>query len=101
MTTTVKKGVLIKNEKPISEKESKAELNNANKAATTQKVIVNRALKYRYPKGCTNTLARKTFRQKVRNALRKMERELDKLRGDDRRTQKEKIAQFMELNLAN
>lgn len=75
----------------------KAELDNANKAVVTQKVIVNRVLKYKYPKGCIDTLARKTFRQKTRNAMRKMAREIEKLKGDDRKAMKEKLAAFQEM----
>ena len=81
-------------------KEPKAELEKANKDVITQKVIVNRVLKYKYPKGCIDTLARKTFRQKTRNAIRKMGREIEKLKGEERKVLKEKLAAFLETNCA-
>ena len=65
------------------QKTPKESTEETNKKAITQKVIVHKELKYIYPKGCTNTLARKAFRQKVRNALRKMERDLKKLEGKE------------------
>ena len=103
---TKQKKVLKKAQIPAKEqkiapaKEAKKELDAANTAAVTQKVIVNRVLKYKYPKGCTDTLARKTFRQKTRNALRKMERELSKLHGEEKRTLKEKLDAFVATNLS-
>ena len=79
-------------------KEPKVELEKVNKDVITQKVIVNRVLKYKYPKGCIDTLTRKTFRQKTRNAIRKMGREIDKLHGDEKKALKEKLEAFMQLN---
>jgi len=70
------------------------------KKAITQKVIVNKVLKYVYPKGCTNTLDRKAFRQKVRNSLRKMERDLTKLKGDALKEAKEKFQAYQQTVLA-
>ena len=89
-----------KENKAILKKGSKEELESANKAAVTQKVIVNRVLKYKYPKGCTDTLSRKTFRQKTRNALRKMERELSKLHGEEKQTAKAKLDAFVSERLS-
>ena len=103
---TKKKKVLKKSQLPAKEtkvapaKETKKELDAANTAAVTQKVIVNRVLKYKYPKGCIDTLARKTFRQKTRNALRKMERELNKLHGEEKRALKEKLDAFVSEKLS-
>lgn len=71
------------------------------KKAITQKVIVHKELKYVYPKGCVDTLARKAFRQKVRNALRKMERDLTKLKGDALKEAKEKFQAYQQTVLAN
>lgn len=72
-------------------KVGKKNLEETNKEVVTQKVIINRKLKYIYPKGCTNTLARKAYRQKVRNMITKMESKISKLRGEDRRILKEKL----------
>lgn len=64
------------------------------KKVITQKVIVHRKLIYIYPKGCTDTLARKAFRQKVRNALRKMERNIAKLEGKEKKALEVKYSQY-------
>ena len=66
----------------------------------TQKVIVNRELKYVYPKGCIDTLARKAFRQKVRNALRKMERDSKKLEGKELKALEAKLVEYKNSVLA-
>ena len=70
---------------------AKTNLEKTNKKVTAQKVIVHRELKYRYPKGCVDTVARKAFRQKVRNTIRKMQRDMAKLKGEDRRVLKEQL----------
>ena len=72
-----------------------------NKKAITQKVIVNRELKYIYPKGCIETLKRKAFRQKVRNAIRKMERDLKDLKGKEYKTAESKLQSYIEGVLSN
>lgn len=70
------------------------------KKAITQKVIVNKELKYIYPKGCIATLDRKAFRQKVRNTLRKMERDLKKLEGKELKALEAKFATYQHEVLA-
>ena len=77
---------------------AKEKLEGTTKKVTLQKVITHRALDYIYPKGCTNTVARKAFRQMVRNGIRKMEREIAKLRGEDRRVLKTKMAEYIAEN---
>ena len=72
-------------------KVEKVNLEIKNKDVVTQKVIIHRNLKYIYPKGCIETLARKAYRQKVRNMVAKMEAKLSKLRGEDRRILKENL----------
>ena len=74
--------------------EAKQKLDDANKAAATQKVIVNRVLKYKYPRDCKDTLSRKAFRQKVRNKLRKIEREIAKTKGEERRVLKGELEAY-------
>lgn len=58
-------------------KQQKVEKAQAKKAI--QQTIVNRELKWLYPEDCTDTLSRKAFRQKVRNKIRKLERDILKL----------------------
>jgi len=60
------------------------DLKEKNKAVATQQVIINRKLKYKYPKDCTDTLERKSFRQKVRGARNKMLAQIAGLRGKDK-----------------
>ena len=73
-TTTPKKKVA----KPTAKNKK---LDVINKAAVTKQVITNRELKYIYPEGLTDATAegrsdRKKFRQKVRNTIRRMEKQL-------------------------
>ena len=77
--------------KPVKAPEK--ELEEVNKEATTQKVVINRELKYIYPKGMISTTERKAFRQKVRKKLERMEAKLAKLKGKERVAQKELIAE--------
>jgi len=90
-TVTVKKIV-----KPTTPKEEK--LTQKNKAIVTskaaQEIIIHRDLKYLYPKDCKDTLSRKSHRQKVRNTLRKMERELHGLKGEDKKNMQTKITEY-------
>lgn len=81
------------------EKNLTKKLTESNKAVTTQKVIVHRELKYKYPKGCNDTLARKAFRQKVRNAMRKIQREIKKLKGDEKIAKKAELIAYKEEKL--
>jgi len=85
--------------KKVVKKASKEALGETNKKVITQKVIMHRELKYIYPRGCKDTVLRKSFRQKVRNAIRKMERDIDKLKGADKRILKGKLATYMQESL--
>lgn len=44
-----------------------------------EQVISNREVIYKYPEGCTDTLAKKKFRQKVRNTINKLQLAMLKL----------------------
>lgn len=92
MTKTATK---TKTSKKVADpKSAKKNLDTTNKKVTVQKVTHTREVKYIYPKGCKDTVARKAFRQKTRNAIRKMEREVQKLKGEDRKAIKEELATF-------
>lgn len=93
MTTTTKKVV----KKPTK----KAKITEANKAATVQKVVVKRELKYQYPKGMVDTLARKSYRQKVRNTIRKMSRQIAKLKGEEKAALKQELEAYQAKHLVN
>jgi len=71
-----------------------------NKAVTLQKVIINRELKYIYPKECKDTLSRKAYRQKIRNSIKKMERNIGKIKGEERRIAKETLDVFLKEHVA-
>lgn len=81
-------------EKKVSKSDSNQELDNTNKKVTTQKVIIHRNLKYIYPRGCNDTVLRKAYRQKVRGHIERLEAEISKLRGEDRKTKKEELAEY-------
>ena len=80
--------------KPAVKEAAKEKLEKTTKKVTLQKVIIHRKLDYIYPKGCTNTVARKAFRQVVRNKIQQMELDIAKLRGEDRRVLKEKLTAY-------
>ena len=73
---------------------SKKKLTKANTAATTQKVVSRRELKYIYPKGMTDTLKRKAFRQKHRDAANKMELAISKLKGQEKKEKKVELDKY-------
>ena len=75
-------------------------LDATNKKVTVQKVIIHRELKYIYPKGCKETTARKAFRQKVRNSLRKFDRDIAKLKGADKKVLQAKYVEYQKEHLA-
>jgi len=86
--------------KILKKKVETTNLETKNKDATTQKVVINRKLKYIYPKGCIDTLKRKAYRQQVRNKIRGMEAEISKLRGEDRRILKAKLEEYAKEHLS-
>ena len=64
-----------KSAKVIKDKDKKIidEVTPVNKDNLIQEVISHREVKYIYPDDITDTLSRKSFRQKVRNQLNKLE----------------------------
>jgi hypothetical protein len=103
MTTTAT-GKSIKNSKidpkelndkikaKLAKKNILEDVKKVNKSTTLQQVITNRELKWKYPKDCIDTLARKAFRQKSRNKIRLLGRAIEK--AD--KTQKAKALKEME-----
>jgi len=73
----------------------KKDLATANKATTLQKVVSRRELKYIYPKGMTDPLKRKSFRQKIRNRINRLELQVSKLRGEARKEKKGELAKYI------
>ena len=65
--------------KPKVKKVSKADLDSKNIKDTIKQVVESeREIKYKYPEEIDNQLDRKAWRQKVRNTLRAMERNISK-----------------------
>lgn len=50
---------------------------------TIQQTVINRELKWLYPEDCLDTLSRKAFRQKARNAINKLEKRIFKLQNNE------------------
>jgi len=85
--------------KKVTKPTTKGSLDQANKTVTVQKVIMHRVLKYKYPRDCKEVLKRKSFRQKVRNTIRTMERKIATLKGEERRVLKIELATYLQENL--
>ncbi len=92
MTTTKKTTQKKTSTRPKAKTTGK--LDKANKTVQTQKVIVRRELKYVYPKGCTDPLERKAFRRKVRNKIESYQKQIRKLRGDERKAKKAELEKY-------
>lgn len=80
----VKVAKAIKVELPATKLEKKKvkvakEVTPVTNTALMEAVVSKREIKYIYPEDCIDTLARKQFRQKVRNKIRKMENQLFKM----------------------
>lgn len=56
------------------------EVESQQKISIIEQVISNREVKYIYPEDIDNTLDRKKWRQQVRNELRKLEREMYRIK---------------------
>lgn len=65
----------------LEKKKSKVarEVTPVTNTALMGQVVSKREIKYIYPEDCIDTLARKRFRQKVRNKIHKMENQLFKM----------------------
>lgn len=89
------KKVEAKEEKPLKKKKSAkdkavADTVKQQKPSIIEEVISHRDVKYIYPEDVVDTLSRKTWRQKTRNKLRKLEREM--LRITDQNSKEFKAA---------
>lgn len=77
--------------KPLDKKEEVTkEVTKINKDNLVEKVISNREVKYIYPDDVTDTLSRKSWRQKVRAKLDRLERSM--LRINDQNSKEYKAA---------
>ena len=83
--TSTKNKSAKKSAKKISEKKA------------VQKVTLNKDLKYVYPKDIFGDKGKmKSFRNKVRKAPQRMEADISKLKGADRKAKKAELASYKE-----
>ena len=59
-------------------KQATSPVRETTEKATTQQVIINRELKYKYPEGMTDTLERKAYRAKVRNKIIRLNAQINR-----------------------
>lgn len=80
-----KEKALVPETKVIKDKDKKiiAQVTPANKDSLIQEVISHREVKYIYPEDVQDTLSRKSFRQKVRNQLNKLETAMLRIENKD------------------
>lgn len=87
-----KKAKASKEEKPKKEKNAKEvilkkkltkEVADQQKVNIMEEVIAHRQVKYKYPEDVVDTLARKTWRQKTRNELHRLELALSRIKDQN------------------
>lgn len=87
-----KKVKASKEEKPKKEKKAKEvvlkkkltkEVADQQKVNIMEEVIAHRQVKYKYPEDVVDTLARKTWRQKTRNELHRLELALSRIKDQN------------------
>lgn len=87
-----KKVKASKEEKPKKEKKAKEvvlkkkltkEVADQQKVNIMEEVIAHRQVKYRYPEDVVDTLSRKTWRQKTRNELHRLELALSRIKDQN------------------
>lgn len=85
----------VKTEKAVKEsKKNEKTAKEQMELEVVKEVVVRKELRYKYPRGMIDTVARKSYRQKVRNKIEKAELKVFRLSGGDnprelKRAQKE------------
>lgn len=69
--------------KKSKKEETIKEVKQQQKPSIIEQVISNREVKYVYPEDITDTLARKKWRQQVRNELHRLEREMFRIKDQN------------------
>lgn len=83
--------------KKKADKEAKAtakEVAKQQKATLVEKVIANREVKYIYPEDVTDTLSRKTWRQKTRNKLHQLELAVSRIKDQNSKEYKKALKEY-------
>lgn len=75
---------------------AKKETKKAAEVNLVEEVISKREVKYIYPADCQDTLSRKTFRQKIRNQLHKLELEMLRIENKNSQEYKAKEKEYRE-----
>lgn len=64
------------------------------KVALVEKVVANREVKYIYPEDVTDTLSRKTWRQKTRNKLHQLELAVGRIKDQNSKEYKKALKEY-------
>lgn len=64
------------------------------KVALVEKVVANREVKYIYPEDVTDTLSRKTWRQKTRNKLHQLELAVSRIKDQNSKEYKKALKEY-------
>ena len=88
-----RKKAQAKTETPKKEKAIKAAAKQQS-VDLIEKVVSNREVKWIYPEDCTGSLERKSWRQKQRNKIHKMERELARIGDQNSKEYKSKLKEL-------
>ena len=109
-TKTVRRKKTSQKVEPKEQQVKKAQVEKTTSKAI-QQTVINRELKWLYPENCLDTLARKAWRQKARNEIQRLERNIFKLQNGPDANEKatrlrikelvEKAKEKRELYLAN
>lgn len=78
----IEKAPTVKAEAKVT-KETKKVVDKINKTTLVEAVVSNREVKYVYPEDCTDTLSRKSWRQKVRNKLHALEMSMYRIKDQN------------------
>ena len=89
-----------KDKKKKASKKAKAaeatakEVAKQQKVALVEKVVANREVKYIYPEDVTDTLSRKTWRQKTRNKLHQLELAVGRIKDQNSKEYKKELKEY-------
>lgn len=94
-SSTPKAAKVTSKAKPATKTEEVTkEVTKQQNAAILEQVISTREVKYIYPEGVVDTLARKRWRQQTRNELHKLEREVYRIKDTNSKEYKEALKAF-------
>ena len=80
--------------KAKAEEATAKEVAKQQKVALVEKVVANREVKYIYPEDVTDTLSRKTWRQKTRNKLHQLELAVGRIKDQNSKEYKKALKEY-------